>query len=566
MRVVLLHGDNVVRDRTFDDGPITIGADATSSVHLPDLRMPLEHARLVTASSGQWHVQITNAALETAVNGRPFDKRCPIYNGDEISVGNFRLKVAVDPGCDLGVAGASSLDELARIKDYPLPPGGEVRQADRPLEIPLERQRYLVRFARELATCRDVESLLDVTLKVMRHVFKPGLAWCGARIQPIGGLGIVEGRTRDGISARAPQALSSLSYRCLERGQSVLLARKRSRHQECGLATPLDAVRGRLGLLYVEGNPDEHRYRAEHLDLLMALASYVAYRLEDILIGAVPPPPQPTPTTVPAPSPPDTTPPREPAAKSSNAPADARPVIAAGTRLRDIQAALNPTTLPRWPGCEVTVLWKPGRGGAVDVHDLMTMPNGVASVLVASVDAAPTRCPIALAEVQAAFRVSGLHADPPRTLLRELNWLSNSHHGQRCTMAAAHVALNPNTGATEFCTAGPIGALILEPQGVPRILTDPDAGLLGEGQPIDPPRRTETLRAGEMLALFTPGCQTVMDADGHALGQDRFVETLTEQLGTPTPQALEALQHDLASFFKDGTQPDDITILLLYRP
>jgi serine phosphatase RsbU (regulator of sigma subunit) len=195
----------------------------------------------------------------------------------------------------------------------------------------------------------------------------------------------------------------------------------------------------------------------------------------------------------------------------------------------------------------------------------MTMPNGVASVLAASVDAEPECTAIAMAGARAAFRTGGLHADPPRTLLREINWLANENRG-KCVLSAVNLALNPKSGAMEFCTAGPIGALVLNAGGEVRDLADPPADCLGRGNPIDPPRRNDTLRNGEVLALFTPGCTSMQDSSGREIGRDRFVEALKDVFGAPPSTMLEDLQHELGGFFRDGHQQDDITVLLLHRP
>ena len=151
MRVVLLEDDKVLRDLNFDYGPVTIGSDAASGVHLPDLGIALEHARLTLGPPGQWQLEASAPSGRTRINDRVLDKPCRVYNGDEIAVSRFRLKVAVSPDYDLGLAGPSSLEELARIKDFPLPPGGETRQADAPLAIAQDQQRFLAEFTRELA-------------------------------------------------------------------------------------------------------------------------------------------------------------------------------------------------------------------------------------------------------------------------------------------------------------------------------------------------------------------------------------------------------------------------------
>jgi serine phosphatase RsbU (regulator of sigma subunit) len=111
-----------------------------------------------------------------------------------------------------------------------------------------------------------------------------------------------------------------------------------------------------------------------------------------------------------------------------------------------------------------------------------------------------------------------------------------------------------------------VGALLLGPGGAHRTLTDPKADRLGQGTPVEPERRNDKLRQGELLALYTPGCGTIRDADGQELGQDRFTQALGGAFGPPPGTVLEDVQQDLGGFFKGGRQPDDITVLLLYRP
>ena len=123
MRVVLLENDRVLRDLKLDADALSIGSDAASQVHLPDLAIALQHARLFRNPTGQWLVELSQDNGAMQVNGRDVDQRCPIHNGDELAIDRYRLKVAVDEGIDLGVVGPSSLDELSEIKNYPLPPG-----------------------------------------------------------------------------------------------------------------------------------------------------------------------------------------------------------------------------------------------------------------------------------------------------------------------------------------------------------------------------------------------------------------------------------------------------------
>jgi serine phosphatase RsbU (regulator of sigma subunit) len=205
-----------------------------------------------------------------------------------------------------------------------------------------------------------------------------------------------------------------------------------------------------------------------------------------------------------------------------------------------------------------------GASRSGDVYDAMTMPNKMGSMLVANVRADPANTAIAMAELRAAFRVAGLHADPPRILLQELNWLANGYRGGG-RVCAAHVVINPSTGALEFCTAGPVGAVIIADRDTVRTLTDPKVDRLGSGEAIELPRQAERLADGEMLALYTPSCAALRNADGRELGNEGFVKALCRGAGLPPADLLDDLQHDLAEYLSGGRQEDDITVLLLFR-
>ncbi|MFQ5491779.1 MAG: SpoIIE family protein phosphatase [Phycisphaerae bacterium] len=568
MRVVLLDNDQVLKDLKLDAESISIGSDAAGQVHLPDLAIALEHARLLRNPTGQWMVEAVQIDRPMQVNGRDVDQRCPVYNGDELAIDRFRLKLAIDPGTDLGIAGRSSLDELAEIKNYPLPPGSEVRRPQDLLAIPAEQFQRLARYAEEIAGCGRVADLADLTLTTVLESLTGQFAWSGLRPQPAGPLETVEGRTERGATARPPQAVESLQYRCLERSQAILIARKKSQAQQSALAVPLVGARGRFGLLYVEAKPEEHRYTMHHLDILLGIAAFTGHKLESLLLAgatldglhteSIPSPPaqggqhhagagvQPVDT------PPTIAPPPGPAPAGSLDP------------LRAIQIRLNAKKAPTWPGYQLGIHWRPGKERGGDLYDAMTLPNGMGSLLMAHVRSDLPGTQVALAQARAAFRVAGLHGDPPRTLLRELDWLAGNIEGN-CVLSVAHTVFNPKTGAMEFGAAGGVEAVIVDTKGQVRALADGDGEPLGLSESAEVPRCTERLAKGELLAVLSPGYRTLCESSGTPLSRAQWVEVLRSGVGEAPSGLLEDLHQDLAAFFRDGRQPDDITVLLLRR-
>lgn len=532
MRIVLLEQDEVISDLNFDSGPIAIGSDAESGVHLPDIRIALEHARLVQSPSGQWFLQAVTPGQRTTINGRDLDQRCPVHNGDRIGIHGFALGIAVDGQGDFGRTGKTSLDELARIRDFPLPRHGEAKNYDHPLTISPKNQIRLARFAQEIAGAADVEALMDQTLPFVIEALSARMAWFGVRRQPQGGIEFMEGRSADGGPGPDPPLQPTLEYRCLDRGQALRL--RRIADGASAVAVPLGARRGRLGILYAESRLKADRFHAPDLELLIAISAHVAARLEAILLGEDAQPPAPP----------------EPGG--------------AGDLLRDIQARLDPGAPPSWPGYALAVHHQAGSQRGGDVYDYLTMPNGMAAILVATASGDLPSTAVAVTNVRAACRVAALHGDPPRTLLRELHWLLQGGHS-RSTLSVVHLVMNPKSGAFEYATAGDIGAIVIDAGGSPRMLTDPNSPRLGLTRSVEFAVTSDRLSPGETLVLFTAGCGTMCDGSGRVLGGKRLVRALRQCCGLPPADQLLELQAELAAFFKDGRQVDDITILALRR-
>jgi len=529
MRIVVLRDKQVLRDLTFVEGPVCLGSDARCHVHLPDLRVELEHARFLAGTSGQWVLESASPTAAASVNGRPLAQRCPIFTGDEVAIADFAIKIVAENDTTYGPPGRVSLDELAAIREFPLPRGAEVRRPDEALQLAPEAYLRLARLARELAAGVDIEGLLDRTLTHLLSLAGARLAWVGLRRQPHGPLELMEGRLAGGARAPEPAIMETLEYRCLRRGQGLRL--RKLEDGGSALAVPLEGQRGRLGVLYVESKTNV-RFRRPDLEALVPAGMHVAAVLEMLLLG--------------------------------NVQQRRASVSTEWTLLREVQARLDPTVVPNWADSQLAVYCRPGLDRGGDVYDFMTMPNGMATMIVGSVATDPLRSAMAVTEVHAAFRVAGLHGDPPRTLLRELNWLMEGGRGG-CRLTVAHVVMNPKSGAIEFATAGPIGAVILDSTGGVRDLTTADSPVLGVAKSVELPRSNERIGRGEVLALFTPGWLGMAGGTGELLTTQRMVQGLSDAVGQSPATALSDVQADLAGFLKRGKQPDDITMLLLQR-
>lgn len=532
MRIQVLEGDNVLHDETYAEGLVRVGSHDECTLHLADLRIAPQALTLFHQPDGTWIIESSSMGAEAYLNGHKITAASPVADGDEIELLDYRLKILLDAEPIPLPPSSGPSEDISRIRQYPLPAGAVVLKEDDAIRLgPGERSR-LSELAFQLRSCDDIPKLMGLALRMLLETFRGARAWMGARRSDYGRLEFVEGKSAAGNLGGESPLIETVTYRCLERTQFICARVRDSKDMGSFMAVPLIGSRGRVGLLYVDAMPRGTRYGQRHLEHLMMIQSLVAVQLEAVF--------------------------REQARLQE--------AIAIGEQsfVRQVQARLDPTSVPNWNGYHLAVYGKAGADRVGDVYDVMKLPNGMMALLMAHATGEPSRVAMAMTEVRAAFRIGGLHADPPHTLLRELNWILHDERSP-CAMACVAVIINPKTGVAQYATAGDIGAVVIDARGEIRSLLDPDAAALGSQKAPTYRSKIERMGPTESLVLYSPGCLNVCDGEGIQLGRQGFLDALCDGFGLPATTVLEELATDLAAFFKDGRQPDDITILLLRR-
>lgn len=539
---IVIHDENRnIRGNDFPEslGEIVIGSSPDCQVYLPDIRVADQHLRLVRNSQNVWSIEKCEVPPESSavhtriyVNSLDLQENHVVKHHDEVMISRFRLTIFLETHT-ANSPKTQLMEDAAKIRAHPLPPASIVRTdpfaqaALRPGAV-----RQITDFAFMIHECVDLSSFMGACVTQVIKIFKAYRVWLGARRKGYGRLDYVESKRSDGGSCNEPPLFETFLFRCAERGQLICCTQTPEPETESAMCVPLVADRGILGMLYVDNKADAAPYGPEDLDLLMAVAAIVAKQLELIVVDLI---------------------------KHTEA-------VAAGelSFMRELQSKMDPTNVPQWEGLQLAVYCKPGLEGAGDIYDVMGLPNGLAAFFAGHVKGEATRAALAMAEVRAAFRMGGLHADPPHVLLRAANWLIYNDKA-RCNMAAVGVVMNPRTGAMQYATAGPMGAVIIDGRGSARSLVQPASPHIGSQKEFAYSSVTGRLDDGETMVLFSPGCYTVTDRDGSELGEERFLDTISDSFGLSASAALDELLSDLKAYFKQGRAKDDISIMVLHR-
>jgi serine phosphatase RsbU (regulator of sigma subunit) len=536
MRIIVKEGDNVLADMTFEDEPVTIGSRPECNIHLPAQEVAGRQAVITPTEGGVWHIENLEPDHEILLNDHALSGPSSLQDHDEIAVQHFVLKVSLASDLEESTAEEPHLsaDELARIKQYPVPAGSIVRRHVDATSLTRAQLDRVSRVAVDLAACRDLHQLVDTSLRILLDLFNARVAWIGLRRQAQGELEVIGGRLPSGQDAGSNPIIELLQYRILERSQHICVRKIRDQeHIGSAMAAPLVTPGGTLGMIYVDRRVGSRRFQIPDLDLLSVLAAHIAAQVQALVQQQI--------------------------QRTAEVNATEIAVVHA------IQAHLDPKTSASFEGFQLAAYSRSGQENPGDVYDVMRHPDTrITAFMLGHVNATGALLALSMARLHSTFRVGFLHNDPPHALARALNWLMYDERDPS-TVDALFLLLDPPSGKLKYARAGKVGAFIVNQEGQPRALQGADAPSIGKVRGFEYVSRMEKISRGETLALYTRGVASCTNADGERFGEHRFIELVCDGFCQPAATTVQDISYELTSFFADGTHPDDITISLLHR-
>jgi len=531
-------GNTLFADFSFKDEKITIGSKPDCSIHLPDMRISPQNA-IIAFEGENWLIKNTDPDNKILVNDHVMTEDTILQNDDEITLHDYVLKIHLDTVMNHDAAEITehrlTPEELAKITKYPLPPSATVKRHYDIITLDQKTIEQVASITVDLAVCRDIHELIDISLKKLLETFEARMAWIGIRRKPIGELEVVSGRLRSGQSCDTNPMIEQLQYRCFERKQHICVRKIRDIEKiGTAMAVPLATKNGSWGMIYIDRIRRDRRFQPADLDVLSVIGSQIAAKLEAVV--------------------------EERNLRLAEFAATEVSVVSA------IQAHLDPKSSPDLGDLQLAAYSRAGQENPGDVYDLMQHPDTkINAFLMGHVNATGALLALSMARLHSTFRVGFLHNDPPHALARSLNWLMYDEKDPS-TVDTIFLMIDPPSGKIKYARAGKIGAFIVNNQGLPRPLQGLDSPPIGQVRNFEYVSWMEQLTPGETLVLYTRGAASSTNADGQRFGETRFIEMICDGFCQPPSTTIEDISYELTSFFENGKHPDDISVVLLHRP
>lgn len=533
MHVVIRQSEQVVSEQAFDSDEITVGLGDGCELRLDGEGIASEVARITQDGDEQWRIEKLDAAADVFINDEPLTERRVLINDDVLKVGEFELNFTLIDTAPLPDEPPLSAEDIAKIKEYPLPPTTIIKRHQEELSLSAMQLERVARMSVALSAARDVNELVEASLEMLVEAFDARMVWMGVRRNTSGELDVVAGRTPAGHSTAETDLLETFRYRCLERGQHICLRKITEGGIGSAMGVPLRTPAGNQGVIYIDRKRGVKRFRLQDLETASALACHIAAGLDSLFQERT-----------------------QRTAQQSAAEIDL---------VHTIQAILDPKGGPTWKNFQLAAYGRSGQENPGDVYDIMVHPdNNMPAFMLGHVNATGASLALSMARLHSTFRVGSLHMDPPHALARTLNWLMYDEKDP-ATVDAFFMLLDPPTGKFRYTRAGRIGGFIVNGRGEPRLVSGADGPSIGRIRNYEYVSKIDQLLPGETMAIYSRGVATATNVDGEKFREKRFIELVCDGFGQRPGQTIQDITDELTPFFTQGTHPDDITVVLLHH-
>jgi serine phosphatase RsbU (regulator of sigma subunit)/anti-sigma regulatory factor (Ser/Thr protein kinase) len=227
----------------------------------------------------------------------------------------------------------------------------------------------------------------------------------------------------------------------------------------------------------------------------------------------------------------------------------------------ELQRSLLPAALPELPGLQTAARYfAAGAGSQVggDWYDVVVQPDGRLLLVIGDVAGRGIAAAAIMGQLRSAMRAYALDGHGPASLLERLNAFQIELRARGMTTVGL-ISVDPATGDVRYAKAGHPPALVVDPDGATRWLTEARGIPVGAIEDTEYTEGTTTLTPGSTLVLYTDGLVEVRH------------EAIDEGLGRLERAAVAALDEEgeavcdtiLERTLSDPAVDDDVTLVVL---
>ncbi|MGD0750190.1 MAG: GAF domain-containing protein [Anaerolineales bacterium] len=232
---------------------------------------------------------------------------------------------------------------------------------------------------------------------------------------------------------------------------------------------------------------------------------------------------------------------------------------------RQIQKTFLPEHLPEIPGWDLAATWLTARQVGGDFYDVIELPGGRLGLLIADVSDKGMPAALFMALTRTLIRAVVYDTPSPAETLQRVNALIIPDNRQSMFVTAVYGVLSIESGEFTYANAGHNPPVRMNRAGKKLEFLHRTGAALGiiENLPMD--QRTISLGLDDLLLLYTDGLTEAFSPDEDTFGEVRLQQALKLAQASSARGVLDALEASVNQFMAPLTAADDLTMLALKR-
>jgi sigma-B regulation protein RsbU (phosphoserine phosphatase) len=195
-----------------------------------------------------------------------------------------------------------------------------------------------------------------------------------------------------------------------------------------------------------------------------------------------------------------------------------------------------------------------------DFYDYVDLPSGEFGFILGDVAGKGSPAALLAAAVLGMFSAEATYQTSASSLVTRLNQGLFRRAIESRFLTTFYGMLAPG-GELTYCNAGHNAPLLVSPSGIRRLETG--GVVLGLFDHASFDQETVIMQPGDYIVVFSDGVTEALNPAGEEFTDERLVEFVNGQRGSPPQDVLDALLAEVRTFCADATQSDDVTAVMV---
>lgn len=233
----------------------------------------------------------------------------------------------------------------------------------------------------------------------------------------------------------------------------------------------------------------------------------------------------------------------------------------------EVASSLFPARLPAVPGYDLAGFHESGGQLSGEYYDVLPLPGGRLGLLIGAASGTGVPAAMVMAMARSVLAALASKESDPGSILREANALLSGDLRRGMYVTVLLAVLDPQAGTLSLANAGHAPLLLCRGGKLAPVHSEGIALGFDKGPVFDSTLKVVRLplHPGDRVVLYTPGITRVQDAQGQALGEERFVALVKREAGHPAQAFAVRLQALLKKFRAEAPPTEGVALLTLGR-